>query len=191
MSVALNTNALTSVANVKYVWGRAQADLAHDDRIATLINMLSGRIEDWCGRKFKSTAYDTPDFDAVYDGEEVEAGEDLQLRQYPIITLTSLTVDDVLVDASAYLVYKAEGRIHYPNGWGSGTGTFGAKQNVVIKYTAGYATIPPGIENCCVMWVIMLLEGQVKDSKVLFDPKKLEMPEVVQAALAPYKRYDF
>jgi len=189
VSVSLLANALTSVANVKYVWGRAQTDTSHDDRIATLINLLSGRIEDWCGRKFKSAAYDTPDINAVYDGEDI-ASEHLQLRQYPIITLTSLTIDGEVIDSDEYLIYKEEGRIYYQDGWGSGTGNFGAKQNVVVSYTAGYATIPPGLENCCAMWAIMLLEGQMKDSKISFAVGKLEMPEAVQAALSPYKRYD-
>lgn len=190
MPVSAAANALTTVADVKYVWGKPQADTAHDDRIQTLINLLSGRIEDWCGRKFKETAYASPDHAAVYDGEELAGESFLHLRQYPVITFTSLTIDGVAVDASAYLVYKAEGKVYYENGWGAGTGALGAKQNVVAAYTAGYATIPNGLAMACVEWAIILLEGRMKDAKVKGEDVRTAMPDQIMMALQPYKRMD-
>lgn len=190
MSVTAAANALTTVADVKYVWGKGQGDLAHDDRIQTLINLLSGRIEDWCGRKFKETAYDTPDFNAVYDGEELYGECWLYLRQFPVITFDSLTIDGVTIDASAYVVYKAEGKVFYQNGWGAGTGSLGAKQNVVAKYSAGFATVPGGLAMACVEWCIILLEGRMKDAKVKAEDMRLAMPDQIMMALQPYKRVD-
>lgn len=185
MPVAAAANALTSVADVKYAWGKPQADTAHDDRIQTLINLLSGRIEDWCGRKFKQATYTAE----KYDGDRIE-GEELWLKQYPIIGTLTLAIDDQTIDASSYLLYEEEGKIFYQNGWGAGTGSFGAKRNVSVTYSAGYATIPSGLAMACVEWVIILLEGRAKDAKVKQEDTRLAMPDQIMQGLQPYKRMD-
>lgn len=186
MPVAAAANALATVADVKYAWGRVQTDTSHDDRIQTLINLISGRIEDWCGRGLKAATYT----DEPYDGDEIP-GEDLWLKQYPVISFSALKIDGVIIDAAAYLVYNERGLVKYPNGWGSGTGIFGAKQNVQATYTAGYATVPGGLGIVCIEWVIVLLESRVKDAETNNVAESMTPPAHLEAALAPYKRRDF
>jgi hypothetical protein len=177
MPVAAAANALTTVANVKYVWGRDQADLTHDDRIQTLINLLSGRIESWCGRSFKSQTYTAE----LYDGN---CDEYLALKQYPITAVTTVKEDDVtvdLTDTDDIKIHYAEGLIYRASGWPGGV------LNIEVTYTAGYATIPSGLEAALVEWVILLLEDRMKDAKIPLD-KDLGGPQMISLALAPFKR---
>lgn len=183
MTVAAAANALTTVADVKYVLGTPQADTTKDDRIQTLINLLSGRIEDWCGRKFVSQAYT----DQAYDGC---GEEDLFLKQYPITAVAAVSLDGValsaaeLADSLNFLSYGEEGYI-----WRSG-GFPARRQGVKVTYTAGYTTIPSGLAMACVEWAIILFEGRMKDAKVKQEDMRLAMPDQVMQALVPYKRSD-
>ncbi len=187
MSVAAATNALTTVANVKYVWGRPQADTAHDDRIQTLINLISSRIEGWCGRVFILTTYT----DELYDGP---GGYELFLKQYPITELSALEIDDTSVDLTEFLagdsddifLYGKEGYVRYEPGFPPGN------QNIKLTYKAGYAAadIPQGLAMACVEWAIILLEGRMKDAKVDQRDVILAVPDAIAMALQPFKRMD-
>ncbi len=183
MAVAPAANALSTVANVKYVLGLPQADTTKDDRIQTLINLLSGRIEDWCGRKFISQEY----ADEKYDGDHEDT---LYLKQYPITEVESVSIDGVelsaaeLADELNFQVYESEGYL-----WRSG-GFAARRQGVVVTYTAGYATIPTGLQMACIEWAIILYEGRMKDAKVKQEDMALAMPDQVMQALQPYKRVD-
>lgn len=183
MPVTAAANALATVADVKYVLGKDQADTSKDDRIQTLINLLSGRIEDWCGRKFTSQEYTAE----KYDGDN---GDELFLRQFPITEVESVSIDgqalsaEELADELNFLVYEEEGYL-----WRSG-GFPARRQGVSITYTAGYTTIPKGLSMACVEWVIILMEGRMKDAKVKQEDVKTAMPDQVMQAIQPYKRVD-
>lgn len=183
MAVTAAANALATVANVKYVAGIAQTDTTKDDRIQTLINLLSGRIEDWCGRKFISQTFT----DQVYDGQR---DCDLFLKQYPIVSITAVSVDGValtageLADEENFLAYAEEGYIWRSSGW------FAKRRGIEITYVAGYATIPTGLQMACVEWAIILLEGRMKDAQVDGGGMKTAMPDQIMNGLQPYKRLD-
>lgn len=182
MAVALNGNALTTVAKVKYLWGRKQADESHDDRIGTLINFLSGRISDWCGRTFESTLYT----DQLYDGHTLT---ELFLKNYPIIAVPApvIKIDDVTVTTTLYKVYYQEGFVYYSHGWDQG------HQNIKVTYQAGYATIPEGLGMACAEWAVLLLEQVYKDAKLTFTQINAEaklVPDQIAGAIIPYKRMD-
>ncbi len=183
MAVAPAANALTTVANVKYVLGIVQTDLTKDDRIQTLVNLLSGRIEDWCGRKFTSQDYTAE----KYDGDHEDT---LYLKQYPITAVAAVSIDDIamsaaeLVDPLYFQVYSEEGYLWCSRGFAA------RRQGVLVTYTAGYATIPTGLQMACIEWAIILFEGRMKDAKVKQEDTKLAMPDQVMQALQPYKRID-
>ena len=182
MAVVAAANALTTVADVKYTWGRKQEDTSHDDRIQTLINTISGRIESWCGRKFKSATYT----DEVYD---VPKGAHFFLKQYPIIGDPVVKLDDVVVDAAEYAVYPEEGFLL--GSWNCGQGSpFSGRRVYKVTYQAGYATIPAGLSEICIEWVIILLEGRMKDAKVDHAEVTYE-PQSLITGLSPWKRMDF
>lgn len=169
MSVAAATNALATVANVKYVWGRGQTDTSHDDRIQTLVNLISGRIAEYCDAVFIKSTY-TAEF---YDGD---GNKTLILRHRPVVaaSITKITVEDVdesadditdlatNVSGAALKADYEAGIITRGNRWPRGT------QNIKITYQAGYvaASIPKDLEAVCIEWVILLLEGRMKDANV-------------------------
>lgn len=177
MPIAAASNALTTVANVKYVWGRPQADTGDDDRIQTLINLISDRIEYWCGRKFTKQTYT----DELHDGN----GDNyLFLKQYPIVSVTEIKRDDIAVDSDYYKVYEDEGFVLKETYWTKGY------QNLKVTYEAGFETIPPAIAEIAIEWIIMLLEGRMKDAKV--DGSEMgNPPDSIMLGLAPFKRRDF
>lgn len=177
MSIPAATNALATISNVKYVWGRRQDDTEDDDRIQTLINLISDRIEYWCGRKFKEATYT----DEKYDGN----GDNyLFLNQYPITEFTEIKRDNTAIPSSNYKVYKNQGYLLKETYWTSGY------QNLKATYKAGYATIPPALASVCIEWVILLLEGRMKDAKV--DGSEMSNPpDSIMLGLQPFKRKDF
>lgn len=177
MAVVAVANALTTKEDVKYVWGREQADTGNDDRIQTLINKLTDRIENWCGRKFKAA-----DYVHKFDGN---GGYYLFLREYPLTAdPTYVKQDDSTIDSTLYTVYKEQGYIYYAGGWSKG------HQNFEVSYNSGYATIPGGLSEACIEWVIILLEGRMKDAKTDLSDAEAP-PESIAMALAPWKRVDF
>lgn len=177
MAPTLNANALTTLENVKYVWGRPQADTGDDERIITLINLITGRIEYWCGRKFKSATYTAEKYDGNGDNY-------LFLKQYPIISVTEILRDDVAIGETAYKIYKEEGYILKETFWTHGY------QNLKVTYDAGFTTIPPALAEIAIEWVIMLLEGRMKDAKV--DGSEMgDPPDSILLGLTPFKRRDF
>jgi len=176
MAVAAAANALTIIADIKYVWGRAQADTTHDDRIQTLINLISDRVEKWCARKFK-----TQILTETYDGT---AGYFLQLNEYPVTIVTYVKLDGVEIDNDDYKIYANEGMLYYAGKWTEG------RRNYEVKYTAGYTIIPPALAMACVEWVIVLLEGRMKDAKV-DQSEAYGPPQEIAMGLAPFKRMDF
>lgn len=179
MSVTASANALATLADVKYEAGIKQDDTTRDDRIQTLINKISGRIEDWCGRAFKKATYE----EEAYDGD----GEcELLLKQFPI-DVTALSIDGVevdLEDSLAVKVYEKEGYIWYGPGFSKG------RQNVLVSYSGGYETIPEGLQQACIEWVIILLEGRMKDAKVKGEDTKTIMPDQILSGVLPYRRMD-
>lgn len=176
MSVAAAGNALATVADVKYTWGRKQTDTGDDDRIQTLINNLSGRIESWCGRKFKEATYT----DEYYNGPD---GSFLFLKQYPITNTPVVKHGVDIVPADNYVVYLDEGMIR--GSWIPG------HRNYSITYKAGYTVIPPGLSEICIEWCIILLEGRMKDAKIGAADVVAYEPQNIILGLAPFKRQDF
>ena len=182
MPVAASTNALTTVADVKYTWGRKQEDTSYDDRIQTLINNISGRIESWCGRKFKAATYT----DEIYD---VPRGKFFFLKQYPIIGTPVVKLDDVEIAAAEYEVYPEEG--YLLGAWDCGDGvSFPGRRTYKVTYEAGFTEIPAGLSEICIEWIIILLEGRMKDAMVDHAEVTYE-PQSLITGLAPWKRMDF
>lgn len=182
MPVAAADNALTTVADVKFVLGIAQTDTTKDDRLQSLINLISGRIEAWCGRQFTEQTYS----EEAYDGDpECE----LILKQYPITEVAAVTVDGVslaseISDETRFQVYEEEGYLWRAAGW------YARRKGIKVTYTAGYATIPAALASACIEWVIILYEGRFKDAKVKGEDMQTAMPDQILSALLPWRRSD-
>ncbi len=128
--------ALTTVERVK-------AELAitvdtHDDLLAAKIREASSDIEAQCRRGFGLAGY-TERF-----WGDVDCVEYLVLRQYPVVSITNVTVDDVAIDAGEYRLDPGTGMLYrldatgLPSAWSWG-------KDIVVVYSGGYEL--PGAEN--------------------------------------------
>lgn len=131
--------ALTSVSNVKsYLSINESTD---DTILTTLVSQAEKIILDYLGKNIESATYTE-----YHDGDGTD---EVHLKQYPIISVTSL-YDDVervfnsttLIAATNYIIYEDEGIIRLFNDESS----FAVgKRNIKVAYTAGYASVPGDI----------------------------------------------
>jgi len=144
-------HALVTLPELKIALGIALDTTTYDIALTHIINDVTDEIERICnGRRFASTAY---------TGERYNGNNEkfLFLRNYPIISVSSVTMDDETVTAaSAYTDYdkywiepilngsKYEGVLFLENKWNKGD------RNIVISYTGGYATIPGKLRRAAI-----------------------------------------
>jgi len=161
--MALQSNALTTVQEVKDFLG-ITAD-TENSFIERMINVYSQKIESFCNRKFGTATYT----DEKYKGLGTNA---LQLENYPVTALTSISVSDVALDSTDYELMKGvgltnTGEINKETLWTS-TGVRDAvsleeqypSYNIKVTYTAGYVlpkddgdparNLPYDLEQTCI-----------------------------------------
>lgn len=191
--MALNANALTSIANVK-----SQLDLPptanalQDARLEIFINAASQAIESYCNRKFHSQPY-----------TEFRSGRRqnmLMPYEYPITAVTELNIDNsrqflpaTAVDSGDYSIADRGHTVLlnrlFPQGYG----------NIKLTYTAGYATIPADVELACIWAVEWFAKhrdrkdmGRVSSGKGDESVGILaQMPPMILEMIKPYKRSEF
>ncbi len=181
---------LCTLANVKEYLEITLA--THDARLTALAARAQAHIEDFCGRKF-----DAADYVEQYDGDGLSV---LSLRQFPVVTFTSLYDDldrvfagDTLIAAADYYVDKSAGVVELSSGavFQKGRG------NVRATYRAGYETaaIPASLTQACVMATAALFEERknigvaqrsLKDGGV--SAYRHGVPEEVWKLVEPHKR---
>jgi hypothetical protein len=161
-----------------------------DPLLARMITALSAWASVYCSRNFPSAAYDE-----FYNGAGLGHSK-LVLRNYPIISIQSVTMDGTLIvpssPAPSVPGYVADEFTLYLRGFLFSPGF----QNVEVKYTAGFATIPPDLEQSViglVAWryreskrigeTAQSLGGQITTSFALKD-----MPPEVLTGLQQYKK---
>jgi hypothetical protein len=98
MTVALKSNALTTLAACKSAWG---IDVTtYDDLIIRAINSASDRIERYCSRHFGYTQ-------VVDEAHAGKGGKYLTLDRTPLISITEITHDGITIDSSNYEINDA------------------------------------------------------------------------------------
>jgi uncharacterized phiE125 gp8 family phage protein len=131
---------LTTIANVK-AWLPVTAG-TDDALLARLVSGVSAWIEEWLGRTIKSTAY-TETLNG--NGKNV-----LALLRYPVTAVASVTIDGVAIPARAFVGgagYYFDANYLYLDGYSF---TKNSRQNVVVAYTAGFATTPLDLEQAAI-----------------------------------------
>lgn len=128
---------LIPTIKVKLFLRIASEEQQHDELLKLLIAQCSRFIEEHCRRRFKKAQYTE-----VYDGDGTPT---LFLDNYPVISVSGLSIDSVAYDSSDYVVYS-EGRIRLVDGSVFTRGD----QNVQVTYEAGYESVPEDVEMCCV-----------------------------------------
>jgi hypothetical protein len=172
---------LITLANLKKYMTIPFEQKEQDALLNLYISAICARIENHCKRVFASAAYDL-----AVDGDGSYVMDNLE---YPISAFTELKIDGSVIDTSYYKVYANEGRIKSQLPFTEGD------QNVNLKYTGGYSTIPAEIEMIAFQWISYEYErngAQAVTSKssegysVTFSSEAI--PERFKLALEPFCR---
>lgn len=146
---------LCAVSDVQNYLGNTDAALV--PVFTTLVANASAFIERYCGRVFEQGNYT--------ETRNGNGADSIYLRQGPIISVQSVSVDGVSMpaapDAISYGYVFDEHKVYLrgyarvaPSTPGTMVGSVGSFrrgiQNVVIAYTAGYATIPLDLNQACI-----------------------------------------
>lgn len=124
---------LTTLANVK-TWLGLSSNNTDDGLLDRLITSASSLIIEFLKRDLKTQNYT----DEVHHGN---GGSALCLRQYPITAVASVSVDGVAVTGFTF----DERMVYLTNA------TFArGLANVKVTYTAGFTTVPFGLDQACV-----------------------------------------
>ncbi len=127
--MALRPNTILAIADARTWCHGDPADASADAKVEQSADSASERLETWTSRVYRAR-----DLDEYYDGDGWSTV--LYLRRFPVISVTTFTIDDAAVDATRYVLDRVQGRIllklgfKYPNG----------QQNVHVVYRAGYET---------------------------------------------------
>lgn len=175
---------LTTVANAKAWMGVKTAD--DDALIARLISAVSGYIETWTNRRFAQAAY--------VEGRDGNGGTLLAFADYPVSAVASVTVDGQAIPSAA-AVGDVGYRFDETRLWLTGYAFTRGRANVRLAYTAGYASVPPEIEQACLELVALRYKERDRighQSKALAGETVAfivkDMPDSVRTILNNYRK---
>jgi uncharacterized phiE125 gp8 family phage protein len=123
---------------------------AHDTRLTDLLDRATKAIKNFTKRELEAPG---SDYTHYFDGDGV--GRAVVLREYPVVSVTSVHDDtgrafgsDTLIASSDYYIHTDEGIIELASGDVFAKGVV----NVQVKYKAGYAagSIPQDLEMACI-----------------------------------------
>ncbi|MDP3124602.1 MAG: hypothetical protein Q8M84_03115 [Thiobacillus sp.] len=175
--------ALTTTAAVKAYKPITGTEL--DALIDALVPRASSAIETYLSRKIESTAHVE-----IRDGN---GGRSLMLSQYPVTAVSAVSVDGQPIPQGSFGVagWRLANRSLVLEGYSFARGD----ANVQIEYTAGYATVPPDIEQACIETILLALERR---SHIDVSSKSLagetvsfitaDLPPSARKALDPHRR---
>lgn len=148
--MALPLTAATSLENLKSFLGISAQDTSKDSLYEMLIEACSEAAEKYLGRNIVArTITEEP-----HDKQDSKT-KYLQLRHYPITSITSLVEDGQTIDPTILKLDKYNGIIKKPTNW---------KGVVLITYIAGLAqdtaSVPKNIQLAIWHWVKDILTLQ-------------------------------
>ena len=189
--MALNSNALTTVAVAKEHLGIQASDASQDGRLELFINVSSDRIANYCSRQL--VAADV--VDVVHGG----MSNMLMLSQWPINSVAEVAIDsngvfaaDTAVATSEYRVIN-EGTLLYKSVFPYGYG------NVRVSYNAGYVKVPADLEMACLLFVEWLYRfrntGSIGRSSISKGDESTsilqDIPPIIKSLVDPFRRTEF
>jgi uncharacterized phiE125 gp8 family phage protein len=155
-----------------------------DTLIESLLDAYNDMIEDYLGVPCINSTYTAE----KYDGDGTDT---LFLKRYPIVSVTSLTLDAAVMAAADYLIYADKGFIRYDNGIFTKD-----YQNISITYVAGHGAARTNVSNVLKLalktWVARVYKAEIVDFSQRFDESSLAniksqmMPWDVKQMLEPY-----
>ena len=192
--MGLRDNALTTLATAKSWLKIAEATTSDDAIVELIVNAASQSFEVATNRKIK-----LQDVTEVRHGK---AGNIMLLREWPVVSVTSVKVDNSSVFTSADSLLAAT---DYTIGDNAQSLVFHSTNlprgynNVQIVYRAGYDEIPADIEMA-VLWACSWLYNIRKSDDIGRSSKGKgdesvawgqDAPEYVLKTIANYKRTEF
>lgn len=174
---------LVTLADVKAYIGSSGID---DQLLTRLVTASSQYIQSWLNRTFASAAYTE-----TRDGN---GGQRMLFANYPVTAVSSLTIDGIAIPLSTSPLIP--GYVFSSTGIMLRSYTFTQGfQNVVIGYTAGYATVPEDIRQACIDMVALKYRQRDRigiNSKTLAGEAVTfntdDMPANVKTILGNYKK---
>lgn len=156
--MAAGANDLVTLAQAQSWLGIAAG--ADDVNLQLAVSAYSQAIADWCSRQFVAA-----NFTEFYDGQNTTR---ILLRQYPIISVSSLVVNGVAKTQAATWAgpgYLFSGR----NLDLIGDGFWRGSQNVVVTYRAGYEAgmIPADLQMACLEWLKVSYLARQRDPNLI------------------------
>jgi hypothetical protein len=138
--VALRSTTLLTLADAR-AWCHGDAtESGRDAFVEQAADSASERFERMTSRIFRAR-----NLDEYHDGDYFQPV--IYLKRFPVISVTSFTIDGVEVASTAYAVDRPDGRIVLQPGYRLTAGA----QNVRVQYRAGYETdaeIPADALEC-------------------------------------------
>ena len=192
--MAVNANALTTLAFAKTYLKIPTGETSMDTLVEFWINAASQYIETETERKLKAQS-----LVEYINGRKANM---ILTRQWPINSISELRIDQgglftdasTLVDASEYAVGDDEAiivlrNLMFPAGY----------RNIKLTYNAGFAAIPPDLEDAC-LWMVQYFR-MMRDSGDIGRPSKgkegesstilQSAPQHVRDAISRYRRCEF
>lgn len=113
--------------------------ISDDELLETLITQTTEYIRSLMSRDFDSKSYTE-----IRDGKGIDT---IMVANWPVTAVASVTVNDLVVPSADYLF--DDQTITLLKGWIFTRG----RRNIVLRYTAGYTTIPADLQRCCMEMV--------------------------------------
>lgn len=168
---------LTTLQAVK-AYLKIRDDSTDDELLSELIKACSTAIENYCQRKFGVETYEEE-----YDGSGKSF---ILLQNYPVNSITSVEVDEQVVDPSEYKVRKTNGMLFRNGKWQEGF------MNIKVTYAAGLNEIPSDVELACKHLVMSYFKADIASFSTTFGEGFVFRPEAlpvqVKALVQPYKK---
>lgn len=187
--MSLPTTAATTLENCKKYLNIGSSDTSKDELLELLIEATTNAAEEYLGRNIVARQISQEPYDCTNSKSKY-----LQLKQYPVTTVTTIVEDGETLDTTALKIDNSNGIIKRNVFW---------KGAVLVTYTAGLAantaSVPKNIQLAIWQWVSYLLntqESQGIDSETLGDysvnylEQNQEVPSTVASLLEGYKRID-
>lgn len=180
---------LTSLANVKQYIGIGTGVTVDDALLGRLISALSTFVQTWLNRTILSAAY--------VDTIDGLGGSRLQLANYPVSAVSSLTIDGRVIPAAPVPAVQGwRGYVWTPTQIAlQGYCFTRGYSNVVVNYTAGFLTTPLDIEQACIEVIALrykqrdqigFVSKAIGGETVTFNIK--DIPASTQTVLINYRR---
>jgi uncharacterized phiE125 gp8 family phage protein len=171
-----------------------------------LLNAASNMIENACRRSFASTTRTE-----YYDGDDTQR---LVLRQYPITSITSISVYEsggtwtaITPVLTAFIVNAVNGVVQFNNNCSTALAYIYfplGMQNIKIVYVAGYATIPDDLQEAAVQTAAWLMQCSTNNPNIIRErlgnyevqfigavssagAMPAQLPPTVRTLIAPYR----